>query len=58
MLTGIDYIVAIAYLAGILLLGYYFRKFVSSSDDFLLGCCEALVTKVHTLGPEYQNDFK
>ncbi len=58
MLTGIDYFVVIAYLAGILLLGYYFRIYVSSSDDFLLSGCEALVTKVHALGPEYQNHFK
>lgn len=37
MLTGIDYFVVIAYLVGILMLGYYFRKFVSSSDDYFLG---------------------
>ena len=37
MLAGIDYFVVIAYLVGILLLGYYFRKFVSSSDDYFLG---------------------
>ena len=39
MLTGIDNLVVIAYLAGILLLGYYFRIFVSNFDDFLLGGC-------------------
>lgn len=37
MLTGIDYFVVVAYLAGILLLGYYFSKFVSSSNDYSLG---------------------
>ncbi len=37
MLTGIDYFVVIAYLIGILLLGYDFRIFVSSSDDYFLG---------------------
>jgi len=37
MLTGIDYFVVIAYLVGILLLGFYFRKFVHSSTDFFLG---------------------
>ena len=37
MLTGIDYFVVIAYLAGILLLGLYFKKFVHSSTDFFLG---------------------
>ena len=37
MLAGIDYFVVIAYLVGILLLGYYFRKFVGSSEDYFLG---------------------
>jgi SSS family solute:Na+ symporter len=37
MLAGIDYFVVIAYLVGILLLGYYFRKFVDSSEDYFLG---------------------
>ena len=37
MLTGIDYFVVITYLAGILLLGLYFRKFVHTSTDFFLG---------------------
>ena len=37
MLAGIDYFIVIAYLVGILLLGYYFRKFVSSSSDYFLG---------------------
>ncbi len=36
MLAGIDYFVVIAYIVGMLLLGLYFRKFVSSSDDFFL----------------------
>lgn len=58
MLIGIDYFVVTAYLASIILQGYYFRKFESSSDDFLLGGCEALVTKVHALGTKYQNHFK
>ncbi len=37
MLAGIDYFVVIAYLVGILFLGYYFRKFVDSSEDYFLG---------------------
>ena len=37
MLTGVDYFVVTAYLAGILLLGLYFKKFVHSSTDFFLG---------------------
>ncbi|MCB0629797.1 MAG: sodium/solute symporter [Saprospiraceae bacterium] len=37
MLTGIDYFIVIAYILGILFLGYYFRKFVSSSEDYFLG---------------------
>lgn len=37
MLTSIDYFVVIAYLIGILHLGYYFRKFANSSDDYFLG---------------------
>ena len=36
MLSGIDYFVVIAYLAGIMLLGLYFRRFVHSSKDFFL----------------------
>jgi len=37
MLSGIDYFVVSSYLIGILILGYYFRKFVDSSDDYFLG---------------------
>ncbi len=37
MLTGIDYFVVIAYFVGILLLGYYFKKFVGGADDYFLG---------------------
>lgn len=37
MLSGIDYFVVISYLIGMLLLGYYFKKFVDSSDDYFLG---------------------
>ncbi len=36
MLSGIDYFVVIAYLAGIMLLGLYFRKFIHTSQDFFL----------------------
>ena len=36
MLSGIDYFVVIAYLAGIMVLGLYFAKFVRSADDFFL----------------------
>ncbi len=36
MLTGIDYVVVIVYLIGIMLLGFYFKKFVHSSKDFFL----------------------
>ena len=37
MLTGIDYFIVIAYILGILLLGFYFRRFVDSSEDYFLG---------------------
>lgn len=37
MLSGIDYFVVIAYLLGILVLGFYFRRFVHTSKDFFLG---------------------
>ncbi len=37
MLSGIDYFVVIAYLVGIMALGYYFKNFVSSSEDYFLG---------------------
>ena len=37
MLTGIDYVVVLSYLAGTLILGVYLGKFVSSSHDFFLG---------------------
>ena len=36
MLSGIDYVVVIVYLAGIMLLGFYCKKFVHSSKDFFL----------------------
>ena len=37
MLAGIDYFIVIAYLVGVLFLGYYFRKFVHTSQDYFLG---------------------
>ncbi len=37
MLSGIDYVVVLTYLAGILVLGLTFRRFVSSSQDYFLG---------------------
>lgn len=37
MLAGIDYFVVMAYLVGILLLGYYFKRFVDTSEDYFLG---------------------
>jgi len=37
MLSGIDYFIVISYIFGILLLGYYFRRFVGSSEDYFLG---------------------
>ena len=37
MLAGIDYFIVIAYIVGILLLGYYFKRFVHSSEDYFLG---------------------
>ena len=37
MLPGIDYFVVIAYIDGILLLGYYFKRYVNSSEDYFLG---------------------
>ena len=37
MLAGIDYFVVIAYFVGILILGYYFKRFVDSSEDYFLG---------------------
>ncbi len=36
MLHGIDYFIILAYLTGMLLLGYYFRKFVNTSGDYFL----------------------
>lgn len=36
MLQGIDYFIIIAYLIGMLMLGYYFKRFVSSSDDYFM----------------------
>ncbi|MBT3242431.1 MAG: sodium/solute symporter [Bacteroidetes bacterium] len=37
MLTGIDYFIVIAYIIGILILGYYFKRFVNTSEDYFLG---------------------
>ena len=34
MLTGIDYVIVVVYLIGIMLLGFYFKRFVHSSKDF------------------------
>lgn len=36
MLTGIDYVIVVVYLIGIMLLGFYFKRFVHSSKDFFL----------------------
>ena len=36
-LLGIDYVVVIMYLVGILALGFFFKKFVHSSQDYFLG---------------------
>ena len=36
MLSGIDYIIVLVYFAGILWLGYYFKKFVHTSTDYFL----------------------
>ncbi|MCB0732313.1 MAG: sodium/solute symporter [Ignavibacteriae bacterium] len=37
MLAGIDYFVVISYLVGIMILGYYFKKYVNDTDDYFLG---------------------
>ncbi|MEN8249040.1 MAG: sodium/solute symporter [Bacteroidota bacterium] len=37
MLTSIDYFIVIAYILGILMLGYYFKRFVATSEDYFLG---------------------
>ncbi|MDX9754667.1 MAG: sodium/solute symporter [bacterium] len=37
MLHGIDYFVVMAYMIGVMLLGYYFRNFVHTSQDYFLG---------------------
>ncbi|HHH49960.1 MAG TPA: hypothetical protein ENK52_03165 [Saprospiraceae bacterium] len=37
MLAGIDYFIVISYIVGMLLLGLYFKKFVSTSEDYFLG---------------------
>jgi SSS family solute:Na+ symporter len=37
MLSGIDYLIIVVYLAGTMALGYYFRRFVHSSKDYFLG---------------------
>ncbi|MGB2866634.1 MAG: sodium/solute symporter, partial [Sedimentisphaerales bacterium] len=36
MLGGLDYVVVIAYLIGIMLLGFYFKRYVHSSEDYFL----------------------
>ena len=36
MLSGIDYFVVIVYMAGIMLLGLYFKRFIHSSQDYFL----------------------
>ncbi|MBN2088783.1 sodium/solute symporter [candidate division KSB1 bacterium] len=36
-LSGIDYVIVLVYLFGILLLGFFFKKFVHSQEDFFLG---------------------
>lgn len=36
-LSGIDYVVVIMYLFGVLTLGFFFKKFVHSSQDYFLG---------------------
>ena len=37
MLHGIDFFIIIAYFGGMLLLGYYFKRFVDTSEDYFLG---------------------
>ncbi len=37
MLSGIDYFVVIAYITGIMILGFYFRRYIASSEDYFLG---------------------
>ncbi len=37
MLAGIDLFIIITYFVGMMLLGYYFKRFVGSSDDYFLG---------------------
>lgn len=36
MLMGIDYFIIIAYMIGMMALGYYFKKFITSSDDYFI----------------------
>jgi len=36
VLGGLDYVVVIAYLIGIMLLGFYFKRYVHSSEDYFL----------------------
>ena len=36
MLMGIDYFIIIAYMIGMMGLGYYFKKFITSSDDYFI----------------------
>jgi SSS family solute:Na+ symporter len=57
MLSGIDYFVVIFYLIGIMMLGYYFRRFVHSSQDYFLAgkmlpFCYFWKAGVYTI-PEY-----
>ncbi|MCD6202552.1 MAG: sodium/solute symporter [Bacteroidales bacterium] len=37
MLAGIDLFIIIAYFAGMMILGYYFKRFVGNSEDYFLG---------------------
>ncbi|MCK4992989.1 MAG: sodium/solute symporter, partial [Bacteroidales bacterium] len=37
MLSGIDYFIVIAYIVGIMLLGFYFRRYIATSEDYFLG---------------------
>ena len=37
MLSGIDYFIVIAYVTGVMLLGFYFRRYIATSEDYFLG---------------------
>jgi len=37
VLSGIDYFVVVMYMIGIMVLGFYFKRFVRSSEDYFLG---------------------